>query len=63
LDWQLIIVALCVLFAAAVMLRRVIRWLRPSPRGSSACGGCSTCASAAAPPVIVLETIKPSAKP
>ena len=47
MDWQLIIALICVVFAAAVLVRRTYRWL--ITRRGGACGsGCGSCSSSAA---------------
>jgi hypothetical protein len=54
MDWQTIIAILCVVFAAAVLLRKLWNFLHPAQSGCA--GGCSGCeaAQSSAPTMISL---------
>ena len=44
-DWQLVAVVACVAWAAAVIVRRVMRLFTESPSNGCGSGGCSACPS------------------
>lgn len=52
LDWQVLVVAACLLAAGWHVVRRFLTWIAPPTAPGGRCAGCVTCAARISPELV-----------